>query len=297
MKVNVDSNTKLLGVVGNPVKHSLSPLFQNYLINKYKLNMVYLPFSVSENSFEDFLMTVKSVENFVGLNITLPFKERAFKLCDELSDEAKKIGAVNTIHFKNGLIYGYNTDVYGVAASIRDSLQIHNLCNKNVLILGAGGAARAVLYACKLLGAKSVILVNRTLVKATTLKEYSERELNLQLITKPFDECNNIISSTELSLIINATSLGLKGDALNINFKKLWKGCKILDIVYSKSKTPLVNDAIKNRFKAIDGLYMLVYQGVKSFTLWTGIETEASKVLKYIKNKVNNAKDTGNRRR
>lgn len=295
MKTNIDSCTTLLGVAGSPIKHSLSPLFQNYLISKYKLNMIYMPFSVREDSFEDFLMGVKSVENFVGLNITLPFKERAFNLCDKLSDEAKKVGAVNTIHFKNGVVYGYNTDVYGVVASITEHLQIDNLVDKNVLIFGAGGAARAVLYACKLLGAKSVILVNRNIEKANMLKEYCERELNIQLIAKSFSEFDNIISSTELSLIINATSLGLKGESLDINFKKLWKGCKILDIVYSRSKTPLVNNAIKNCFKAIDGLYMLVYQGVKSFSLWTDIEPDVSKVLKYITTKVKNAKDTGNR--
>lgn len=286
---------KLLGVVGNPVSHSLSPVFQNYLIKRYNLNWIYIPLCVEVEKIQDFFEWLKSIQNFVGCNITIPFKESAFRFCDILSDEAKMTGAVNTVFFKKNKLYGYNTDVYGIISSMRHKLKIHSLSDKRILMIGAGGVARAAIYALLKMGAKELILVNRSIERAELLKQQAEENFGLKVIVKPFDILNNLIVTARPHLLINATSVWLKGESFNIDFQKVWKDCKIFDMVYSKDRTQMVNAAIKNGLKAIDGFDMLVYQGVKSFSIWSGItDIDVSKVAAYLRKKVGYGKGSDN---
>lgn len=286
---------KVTGVLGNPVSHSLSPIFQNYLIRTHKLNWIYLPFCIDRDGFELFINGMKNVENVLGFNVTIPFKERAFQCCDVLSEEAKKIGAVNTLLFKNRKIYGYNTDVNGIVDSIK-RMGLSSLSGKSIVLIGAGGAARAALLALNQLQASKVIIINRSPDRAYLLKELCEKWCSYELHIKELGYINETLLDMKPDLLINSTSLGLKNESLPIDFKKLWKKCRVFDMVYSRENTPLVNEALKNGFLAIDGIYMLVYQGIKSFTLWSGINNvESQKVISYLKKKVRYGKSPCNR--
>lgn len=286
------SETKILGVIGNPVSHSLSPVFQNYLIKKHRLNWVYIPFCVDTKRFDFFWEGIKSIENILGFNITIPFKELVLNHCDVISYEAKKIGAVNTVFFKGSRIYGFNTDVYGIISSIKYKLKTETLSGKKIMLIGAGGAAKAAVYALYTMGVNKLIIVNRSMDRAEALKEHAEKNFGIQVILKTFQELDKAIYSEKPYLIINSTSIGLKGESFDINFQKLWKECKIFDMVYSKNGTKLIINALNSGLKAVDGLSMLVYQGLKSFTIWSGIDdVDASYVINFLSKKVRYGKN------
>lgn len=289
MKANLNAETKIVGVAGNPVQHSLSPIFQNYIIRKNKLNWVYLPFCVDVENFGSFIVGIKALDNIVGLNITVPFKEAVLPHCDELSDEAAQIKAVNTLLFKQGKIIGYNTDVSGILATLKDKLAISSLKGKNVVLIGAGGAAKAALYALYKLNSENVYIINRSLERAAILKR--QFETNFKIVNvESFKDLDRLLLDVKPYLVINSTTIGLKGEKLPIDFRKLWKKTKIFDMVYNVAgTTPLVKEAHKSGLKGVDGLYMLVFQGAKSFSLWSGVQDFiVTDVFNYLKKKIKN---------
>ncbi len=266
--MKVSTQTKLLGVVGNPVRHSLSPLFQNYMLRKLKINALYLSFEVPKDSFELF-MKVSTFHPYLGFNITLPFKERALGICSKISSDAKKIGAVNTVKVEDGKILGFNTDWLG----FRDSLKevVGDLKNKWVLVLGAGGASRAVLYALSLEGAK-IYLWNRTLEKAQELAKRF-RATTLESLDK---------SVGDFDVIVNTTSVGLREDDPPLfNYELIRSEQVIYDLIYYQ--TPLLKVARRKGAKTVSGLKMLVYQGVESFKIWFGKGISKEKIYRYLR--------------
>lgn len=289
MKTDLPAETKIVGVVGNPVKHSLSPIFQNYIIRKSKLNWVYLPFCVSIEKFDSFMTGIKALDNIIGLNITVPFKEAVIPHCDILSDEAKQINAVNTLLFNKGKIFGYNTDVLGIIATIKDKLAISSLKGKTVVLIGAGGAAKAAIYALARLNAENVYIINRSLERATILKRQFETNFTTVNVVS-FEHLNKLLLDLKPYLVINSTTIGLKGEQLLLDFEKLWNKTKFFDMVYNVSgTTPLVKEAVKRGINAVDGLYMLVYQGVKSYSIWSGVkDVIVTDIFNYLKKKVKN---------
>lgn len=255
--MNLDGKTEVYGIVGYPIKHSLSPVFQNRAFEYFSINAVYVPFEVKPEEFEVAFKGLKAL-GVKGVNITLPHKEKAFELADFVDVHVKVIGAANTLKFTQEGVYAYNTDWIGFLKAVKKLLP--SLNGTKVLVLGAGGASRAILYALKGEGAK-VFLWNRTIEKAYKLCE----NFGCKVVERP----EKVIE--EVSLIVNTTSSGLKEDDPPLfDYDRLKPSHTVVDIIYKE--TPLLKKAKEKGCLFQDGLDMLLYQGMESFRIWTGLE-------------------------
>jgi shikimate dehydrogenase len=247
---------KLFGIIGNPVEHSLSPVMQNEAFKYLNIDACYLKFKVEEAKLVYAILGAESL-GFSGLNVTVPYKEKALKYVepDELAEE---VGAVNTIYFKKG-VKGFNTDAIGAKMALED---VTDIKGKRILILGAGGAAKAISY--ELSRYSEILIANRTFSKGLKLANKIGGEA-IRL-----DDIFREIKSVDI--LINATTVGLNEDRSLIYSKNLHKDMVVFDIVYSPLKTCLLKEAEKAGAKTIDGLKMLVHQGAASFEIWTGVK-------------------------
>jgi len=212
-------------------------------------------------------------DDFIGLNVTIPLKELAFNICEELSETSKKLKAVNTLTFKNGKVIGNNTDPKGFINSINDKTKNTNIIKKNVLVVGAGGSARSIVYALNTMHAK-IIIANRTPDKAKMLSH----DLEVNLKTHKFNEIQDLVPN--LDMIINSSSLGMHGNEnLNLNLKNAKKNLYIYDLVYKPSQTNLLREAKINNLNYQNGLAMLVHQAAESFRIWHGVYPEITNEL------------------
>lgn len=256
----ISSKTKILGIFGYPIKHSFSPLMHNAAIENMGLDFIYLPFEVKTDNLSDAVSAIR-IFNIAGVNVTIPHKANVIKYLDQISDEAKKIGAVNTIVNKNGKLSGFNTDYYGFLKSISEKISPRK---KNVLMLGCGGVAKAI--ALSLIDSK----IDRLTVADIDDKKskYFLEVLFPQIKVVKISQIPDEIESADI--FINATPVGMKvGDCSPIDKKYLRKDLFVYDVVYNR-ETQLLKDAKKIGAKNSSGLDMLVYQGAKSFELWTG---------------------------
>ncbi len=258
--MNLSGKTEVYGIVGYPVKHSLSPVFQNALFEHFSLDAVYVPFEVKPDSFKEAFLGLKAL-GVKGVNITVPFKERAFELCDLSDEPSKVIRAVNTVKFTDR-IEGYNTDWIGFLRALRELEK--ELEGKKVLVLGAGGTAKAVVYALSQEECYTYIF-NRTYERAIELA----RNFSAQVVKRPEDVLD------DADIIINTTSVGLSDDDPPLfDYQMLRDHHIVFDVIYRS--TPLVKTALKKGAKAQNGLSMLIYQGMESFRIWTGLEAPVS---------------------
>ena len=266
----IDGKTKIAGVFGYPVEHSLSPLFHNAAFARLGLNFVYLPFPVRPEELKIAVESIRSLD-MVGVNVTIPHKEKILAHLDEISPEAKAIGAVNTIHNKEGKLIGYNTDGDAFIESLRKQGGFDPK-NKNVFLLGAGGAAYAISFALIKSGIKKLVFVNRTYSRGRVLLEHLRNifQDKCQLSLVEFIKKKANLTISEIDLLINATSVGMhSGDPLLITPEILPPNIFIYDVVYNR-KTPLLKLAEEKKLASLGGLDMLVYQGALSFEIWTG---------------------------
>ena len=267
----ISSKTSLLGLIGNPVIHSLSPIMQNAAINHLKLDFVYLALPCEINNFSAVLNALKKI-NCKGLNITIPFKERAFELCNNMTPIAKKTKAINTLKLDNkGEWFGTNTDVEGFIYPLRK----FNLQNKKAMILGSGGAARSAIQGLIDLELSEINVISRN--------ENSLRKIILdfekQFKIKGLLANNSSITKTigDSNLVVNTTPVGMKAqkcDQQNIPFgencwKLLHKETIIYDLIYNPKETQLLQLSAEKGCSTIDGSEMLVAQGAKSLSFWT----------------------------
>lgn len=265
--LQIDGSTEIYGIFGYPVKHSKSPIFQNPAFRFYNINAVYVPFEVKPDKLASAIQSLKTL-NIKGINITLPHKEEAVKYLDELSEEVKYIKATNTVKNLDGNLIGYNTDAYGFITGLKQLIK--NPDNHTYLVIGAGGASRGVLYSLIKEGVKKIYLVNRTVSRAKNivedfkgLKEDIEKIVNVSELSSIESYLNDV------DVIVNTTSVGLKkSDPWLFNYERLSSNHTVVDIVYLK--TPLLEYAEKKGCKYQDGYPMLLYQGAKSFEIWTG---------------------------
>lgn len=266
--MEINGKTELYGVIGNPVKHSLSPVFQNVGFKSLGINAVYLPLEVSKERFEESVRGLLSLENLKGFNVTVPFKEGILKFGDLLSEDVKHIGSANTLKkTPEGRIEFYNTDWVGFLNALKE---LTDPAGKKVLVLGAGGTSRAVIYALKRVNAE-VFLWNRTLSKAEKLAQ--------SFGVKIIKNLNNI---GVFEIIVNTTSVGLKEDDPPLfDYEKIQAHQVVYDVIYRQ--TPLVETALKKGAKAQNGLKMLLYQGVESFKIWTGKEPPIETMWRALK--------------
>jgi len=256
------------GIIGDPVSHSLSPIMHNLAFRELGLKAVYGAFMVKSAKLEKAIEGIRAL-NIKGLSVTIPHKEHVMKYLDEIDKTASKIGAINTIVNKEGFLIGYNTDWIGVLKSFTESGV--ELKNKKVIIVGAGGASKAVIYAVISGGAKVVEVYNRTFEKAKALEE------KFEIVAKPWEELKNASGD----IIIQTTSVGLKSWETPVEEEVLSRFKVAMDIVYLPLKTKFLSLAEKY-CKIIDGLQMLLYQGVEQFKLWTGKEPPVELMKKAI---------------
>jgi shikimate dehydrogenase len=259
MIVVINGMTKVIGILGDPIEHTLSPLIHNTAFKKLRLNYCYVPFNVKRENLKEALEGIRAL-NIRGVNITVPHKEAVIPYLDEISEEVKYIGAVNTILNENGKLKGFNTDAFGFIKSLQE--ENISVKGKSILLLGAGGAGKAIAYGVLKEGA-IVFVFNRTFSKAFKIKEFFNSIGKIEVVEKIDHRFME-----KIQIVINATSLGLKkDDPLPINLEFLKKEQIYVDIVYPK--TPLLREAQKKGCKIIDGLGMLLWQAVRAFEIFT----------------------------
>ena len=269
-------------VVGNPVDHSLSPDIHNFWLNEAGLKGVYTKKTVRDENLTDFITNAEK-EGFSGLNITVPHKEKALKACDVLSATAKELGAVNLITFKNGIIFGDNTDGQGFIESIKEKLPNISFEKNSFAILGAGGAAKGIIHALHKNSAKKITIINRNYKKAKDLaNKYKETAV-------PFDLKDIKKGLNGASFLINTTTMGMRGGpaSINIDFLSFPEILCFTDIVYNPKTTNLMKSATKSGVKVIGGIGMLVNQAVPAFQAFYGEEPRnLDKLYSVLENKM-----------
>ncbi len=274
----MEKNDFKLGIIGCPLSHSISPAIQTAALDSCNFNGSYEKFEVSKENLEVQLKFFKD-NNFKGFNITIPHKIEMLKYLDFISPEAKKIGAVNTAKItSDGHLEGYNTDIYGFIQAIPTELQ-HKI--KSAKILGCGGAALAVVFGLIELGTENITIYARDLNKANNFVQSLQDKTNIIFSIK---NINDIKSLSDTDILVNATPLGTKGKNEGFSpiteevLKTAKKEMLVYDLVYNPQQTLLIKTAQNIGLQTINGLNMLIFQGAKSFEIWTGIKPSIEKM-------------------
>ena len=271
MKTKKNELIKLVGLFGHPVEHSFSAHMQNDAFKAQGLSYLYIPFDIYPQNLKKALDSLVPL-GFSGINLTLPHKKRAMAFLDKVSDEAKVIGAVNTIVIDRGRLIGHNTDGKGFVTSVEKEART-KLRNKRVVVLGAGGAAHAIATELAIAKVSKISIFNIVLYEAKDLavriKRYFPQTTTEFFLLKSGPMLDEKVHDADI--IINATSVGMKeGDPLLINPLSLQRKHLVCDVIYNPPRTKLLAAAEKRKARTLNGLGMLIYQGAISFQLWTG---------------------------
>lgn len=278
--MKVTGKTKIVGLIGNPVKHSVSPEMHNAAFDETDLDFIYVTFKVKNEYVEEAIKGIKSL-NITGANVTIPYKSTVMTHLDEIKSTAEKIGAVNTIVRKNSNLIGHNTDGQGVLKSLEDN--VGNVRKKKVMLLGAGGAARAIGFTLADQGVNLTIsnrskrkgeklateILEKTGIKVKHVTQEKEK------IAEELEEKDILIDSTPVGMHPNENKSILSSEEINENLT-------VMDIVYNPRKTKLLKEAEKAGAETVSGLEMLVYQGAASFELWTGETPPVEKMFESV---------------
>lgn len=264
----ISGSTRVVGIFGDPVAHSLSPLMQNAALRAAGIDAVYVPFHVTAAQLCNAIGAIRTL-GLTGVNLTIPHKEAACGLVDELDPMAELIGAVNTIVHRDSRLCGYNTDGFGLQRAIRADLGLE-VRGKRVLVIGAGGAARAALVALSGAGAAWVGVANRTPERAETLVEEMAPKLEgTAFAALPLEPGLGGRLEEGVDLLVNSSAVGLKGEVFALPIERCVRpGGAVYDMVYGCAPTPLVAAAKAAGLAAADGLGMLAGQGEEAFRLW-----------------------------
>jgi len=253
-------------VIGDPISHSLSPKIHNFFLEKYQINGSYQAIQITKDDLEKEVLSLIN-QGFAGFNITLPHKETIFKLCHYKSKSAILSGAVNTIIItEDKKLFGHNSDIDGFLNNLKNHAPDFNLNNKNAFVIGAGGAARAIVYGLIKSGVKKIYITNRNSKKAQNLiQDFCAFKTEI-LFCEMAEFCKNL---NNCDLLINSTSLGMQGqEKLLIDLSQLNKNALIYDIVYKPLMTDLLLAAQNRGNRIITGIGMLVEQALIGFELW-----------------------------
>lgn len=267
----------LAGVIGSPIGHSKSPKLHGHWLKKYGLPGFYIPMEVAPENLETVLRTLPKA-GFVGVNITVPHKEAALEIADLVTDRATLIGAANTLIFReDGKIHADNTDGYGFIENLRQGAPEWNPKAGPAVVLGAGGAARAILASLLNAGVPEILLSNRTHLRAEALQQ----EFGTRIRVVDWVQAGNALE--DAALVVNTTSLGMTGKPeLRIPLDGLQKQAVVTDIVYSPLKTRLLQVAEEVGCHTVDGLGMLIYQAVPGFERWFGQRPEVDEDVRKV---------------
>ena len=257
---------KKFGIIGSPIKHSLSPLLHNYWFKKYNVNATYSIIEAEERDLSNIVKKIKD-KSLSGVNVTLPYKQKIINNIDKIVNDAEATGSVNTVlQDSSGYIIGENTDVFGLQAAYLK--EIDNSSNKKTLIIGAGGVSPSVIFSLQKSGIKNISIINRTYDKCLFLK----KKFNY-LNVLHWENLQSEIGKHDI--VINATSLGLKnGKDFDFDFTKCKDNAIYIDTIYNPLKTKTIKFLENKGVKVFNGLDMFIYQGQKSFYLWNKINPE-----------------------
>ena len=258
-----------LGIIGFPIGHSISPVFQQAALDSLSIGAEYRAYEVDPGDVGAFVDSLRS-DDVSGINVTVPHKESVMPFLDEIDEWAAEAGAVNTIVNRAGQLAGYNTDGYGFLRALRESGEFEP-AGKTAMILGAGGSARGVVQALLRANIGSLVIANRTLARAQALADLAEsRGVPAQAMPLPSSEAGETAGSAEL--IVNCTSLGMRHgpdeDASPLSAGDIPSTALVYDLVYNPMLTPLLRAADQAGAKTLGGISMLVYQGAASFEIW-----------------------------
>jgi len=265
----------LAGVIGDPISHSKSPTLHRFWLNQNNINGHYIPLKVSKIDLELVLKTLPKM-GFSGVNVTVPHKESVLKIANEITLSASQIGSANTLTFLPcGGFKADNTDGYGFLKNLEENKPTWDSSNAKVLIIGAGGASRAVISALLNSGVSKIVITNRTYERANELKEYFDRKIDVI----KWNEKEQFLR--EINTLVNTTTLGMLGYTnLELSLSSINKGTIVLDLVYNPIKTTLLQNAEKQGCKIIDGLGMLLHQATPGFKEWFGVEPKITSEIR-----------------
>ncbi|MHA6346055.1 shikimate dehydrogenase [Roseivivax sp. CAU 1761] len=265
----------LAGVIGHPIGHSRSPRLHGHWLRRYGLPGHYVPLDIAPDKLGAALAMLPDL-GFAGVNVTLPHKERVMALCASLTDRATLIGAVNTVTFRpDGTLIGDNTDGYGFLANLRQGAPDWSAEAGPAVVLGAGGAARAVVVSLLDAGVPEIVLCNRSRGRAEALRD----TFGPRLTVIDWVQAGNALD--DAALVVNTTSLGMSGQPeLRVPLDGLRPGQVVTDLVYSPLETRLLRVAREQGAVAVDGLGMLLHQGVPGFERWFGRRPEVDEELR-----------------
>ena len=275
-------NTRLAGVIGLPITHSLSPRLHNYWMKKLNINGIYMPISVDVDDLEN-IVEIFSKLGFQGFNVTLPHKERIYHLVDALSSSAERMKAVNTVLIdQNGKTFGDNTDGYGFITNLQTTIPTWQASERPVVLIGTGGATRAIVFSLIDHGVRNFRFVNRTIDRAEKLAE--EVKSIIDLTIEIIDWSDRHASLDGADLCVNCTSLGMvRQPPLDLVLDQAPMDMVVSDIVYSPLLTELLMKAQNRGHQIVDGLGMLIHQAVPGFRHWGGkepcVDDETRKLL------------------
>lgn len=264
--MRIDWDTDVYCLIGNPISRSLSPKIHNYAFYLNKKNCVYLSFKVEKEDLKTVIESFKAL-NIKGFNVTIPYKVAIMDYLDEIEEEARLLGAVNTVKNVNGKLIGYNTDGSGFVKSLtEEEIKIED---RKILILGAGGASHAITKKLAMEGAKKIVILNRTVKKAEKLGKSIEEDFKSVEIL--WDSLNNVSNYLDTDIVVNCTSVGMyPNESISpVDSSIFNKNTVVCDIVYKPIETKFLTDAKGKEIKTIGGLSMLIYQALLSQKIWS----------------------------
>jgi shikimate dehydrogenase len=257
-------------VIGNPINHSLSPKLHNYWLRENNIDAIYGKRKIDEKNLQSIISEVKE-KKINGINVTVPFKKLVIPYLDKLSQEAEQTQSVNTIILTNDNLVGHNTDIAGFTKAIKDLN--FNIEGKKIFILGAGGVVPSIIFALNKMNVSKIIISNRTKKKAEDLKSQFH---NLEILD--WGDIN------DFDVIINATSLGLNKEAIDLDFSKFSNNKLFYDVIYNPVETNFLKEGKKLGNKTENGKLMFIYQALEAFKLWHGIEPQINNNILEILN-------------
>jgi shikimate dehydrogenase len=282
--MKISGKTRVCGVIGDPVQHSLSPVMHNVAFEELSLDFVYLAFRVREEELREAIIGATSLD-IHGLNVTMPHKNAVMRYLDEIDSTARSIGAVNTILNNKGRLLGYNTDGIGALKALEENGITLN--EKKLLLLGAGGAGKAIAFHAAR-EVEELVILNRTPEKAKKLAEVLRKEFNNKINGNAFSTEIMKEELRDTDILVNATSVGMHPDGNRslVSPSLLKPDLYVMDIIYNPLETKLAKDAKALGAKVVSGIEMLVYQGAASFEVWTNHPAPVKVMKKAVLNKL-----------
>lgn len=285
-KNEISGYTRLVGFFASPAKHSISPKMHNLAFKETNIDAIYLAFDVSNETLADSIQTIRTFD-MLGANLSMPNKIAAIHYMDELSESAKLIGAINTIVNQEGKLIGHNTDGIGFCESLREAKV--SIKGTTMTLLGAGGAAIAMVTQAALDGMKEIYIFSRKSPNYDQMEEKIKKimeETTCSIILTEWNEEQKLAEALAKSnLLVNATSVGMKEKQSPIkNPQLLREDLTVYDAIYDPRETLLLKQAKEKGAKTINGLGMLIYQGAAAFGLWTGTKMPVEKIKPIIEN-------------